>query len=307
MSIKQIILVASMLVFSINSFAQEVEYPAIANKSIILEGDKCSWDANSVHTFSIVEANKGGYKYWAYYALDHYNERDAHIRKAGLARSNDLENWEKYENNPIINNNCRWPTVVFANETFYMFYAEYNDDVDSRIVMRTSKNGLDFGEMTVVAPYVKGEQNQNPFIYFNENDKNFYLFYYNGTERAESNRKWNIMVKKSKNVVKLNDSKPYEVVSSLETLAAPSVAYYKGTYWLLVEEFNNSKAMDRWVTNAFYSDKVDKNYKRVSNNPILSDNDACAFQYVFNNELYVSFSHALKIGEVWNLKMIKLK
>lgn len=289
-------------------FGQKKEYPSIDNKSIILQGDKCSWDADAVHTFSIVEANKGGFKYWAYYALDHYNERDSYIRKGGLARSNDLLTWEKYKNNPIINNNCRWPTVVFKNEKFYMFYAEYNDNADSRIVMLSSNDGIDFGDKTLITEYASGEQNQNPFIYFNNNDNNFYLFYYNGTERAKEEPVWNIFAKKSENILTLKDATPIKVLSSNKTLAAPSVAFYNNTYYLLVEEFNNQKTKDKWVTNAFQSDKIDSGYKRVNNNPILADNDACAFQYVFNNVLYVSYSHALNLKEsIWDLRMIKLK
>ncbi len=308
MTAKKTILILALLLFNTMLFGQKETYPTITDNALIFEGDKCSWDADAVHTFSIVEANKGGYKYWAYYALDHYNERDSQIRKGGLARSNDLVHWEKYKHNPIISNNCRWPTVVFHNDTFYMFYAEYNDDVDSRIVLLTSKDGLAFENKTIITSYTKGEQNQNPFIYFDKNDQNFYLFYYNGTERAEKDKKWNIYVKKSDNILTLKDKKPIEVISSNETIAAPSIAFYNGKYYLLVEEFNDSKTQDRWVTNAFYSNKIDSGYKRVSNNPILSDNDACAFQYVFNNKLYVSYSHAINLKEsIWNLRMIKLK
>lgn len=301
----------SLLIFLLlgaKTFAQKNEYPSIVWNSVILQGDKCSWDANKVHTFSIVEANKDGYKYWAYYGLDHYNDTNTLVKKSGLARSNDLEYWEKYEHNPIINKNCRWPTVVFANETFYMFYAEYNKSYDSRIVMQTSKNGTDFNNKIVVVPFEKGKQNQNPFIYFNKNDNNFYLFYYNGTERAKTNKKWNIAVKKSNDIFKLKDSKPKFIISLSKTIAAPSIAFYKNTYYLLVEEFDTGKLSGKWVTNAFYSEKIDGNYKRVKNNPILSNNDACAFQYVIDNKLYVSYSHALdKEKTIWNLKMIKVK
>lgn len=305
MSLKKISLLLAVSVFNLALFGQNTEYPSITENTLILQGDKCNWDADSVHTFSIVEANKDGYKYWAYYALDHY-EKDEHVRKGGLARSNDLVNWDKYEYNPIINKNCRWPTVVFYGDVFYMFYAEYNEDNDSRIVMLNSRNGIDFTEKTVVVPYAKGEQNQNPFIYLNENDSNFYLFYYNGTERAAMNKKWNVFVKKSKNILNLKNQPSLEVLSSNKTLAAPSVAYYNNTYYLLVEEFDN--VSDKWVTTAFQSDKIDSDYYRVSNNPLLFDNDACAFQYVFNNKLYVTYSHCLNLKEsIWDLRMIKLK
>jgi hypothetical protein len=284
---------------------QKSTYPAIVDDQLILQGDKCSWDANAVHTFSIAEANKDGYKYWAYYGLDYY-EKDEHSRKGGLAFSNDLVNWIKYEYNPVILSNCRWPTVVISDGIFYMFYDEYNKVNDSRIVRMESKNGIDFENRTIIVPYASGEQNQNPFIYFNKNDSTFYLFYYNGTERAEKNKRWSVYVKKSKNILDLADKKPDEVLTSSTTLAAPSVAYYNNTYYLLVEELEASG--DNWVTNAFQSDYVDRGYKRVTNNPILHNNDACAFQYIFDNKLYVTYSHCLNFNEsVWVMRMIKLK
>jgi len=298
------LLLAFVLLLSITVYGQTSKYPKIIDNQFILQGDKCSWDADAVHTFSIVEANKDDYKYWAYYGLDHY-EKDEHIRKGGLARSNDLVNWEKYGYNPIIVSNCRWPSVVIHNGTFYMFYDEYNKANDSRIVMAKSKNGIDFENRTVVVPYANGEQNQNSFIYFNKSDSIFYLFYYNGTERAEKDKRWSIYLKKSNNVTDLAAQKSYEVLTSDKTLAAPSVAYYNNTYYLLVEEFD--KAKDKWVTNAFHSDYIDKGYQRVSNNPILFDNDACAFQYVFDNHLYASYSHCLNLQKsVWILRLIKL-
>jgi hypothetical protein len=187
-----------------------------------------------------------------------------------------------------------------------MFYAEYNKVNDSQIVMMVSKNGIDFENKTIIVPYASGEQNQNPFIYFNKNDSTFYLFYYNGTERAEKNKRWSVYVKKSKNILDLADKKPSEVLTSSTTLAAPSVAYYNNTYYLLVEELEASR--DNWVTNAFQSDYVDRGYKRVTNNPILHNNDACAFQYIFDNQLYVTYSHCLNFNEsVWVMRMIKLK
>jgi len=292
-------------VLSITVYGQKSVYPEIVDNQFILQGDKCSWDADAVHTFSIVEANMDGYKYWAYYGLDYY-DKDEHLRKGGLVRSNDLLYWEKYEYNPIILSNCRWPTVIIENGTFYMFYAEYNKANDSRIVMMESKNGIDFENKTEVVPYTSGEQNQNPFIYFDKNDSNFYLFYYNGTERAEKDKRWSIQVKKSDNILNLATKKSNEILTSDKTLAAPSVAYYNNTYYMLVEEFD--KAMDKWVTNAFQSDNVDKGYKRVSNNPILSDNDACAFQYVLDNHLYATYSHCLDLKKGnWIMRMIKLK
>jgi hypothetical protein len=303
-TLKFFLLIAVTFSLSNPSFCQKQSYPSIADDQFAFQGDNCSWDANTVHTLSIVEANLDGFRYWGYYGLDHY-ENDVHLRKAGIIRSNNLTDWVKYEGNPIIASNCRWPTVVISNGVFYMFYAEYKaPNSDSRIVMVESSNGIDFDNKKVIVPYANGEQNQNPFIYFNMNDNTFYLFYYNGTERSKENPRWSVYVKKSKSITDLADQKPYEVVTSNKTLAAPSVAFYNNTYYMLVEEFNDERS--GWVTNAFQSDYIDKGYQRVSNNPVLYKNDACAFQYVLDNNLYVTYSHCLSLKEgKWIMRIMK--
>lgn len=308
MKTKKIFLLLGLYIaLSSNFYGQKNVYPDIADDQFVLQGDKCSWDADAVHTLSIVEVNRDGYKYWGYYGLDHYGN-DVHARKAGLVRSNDLLDWEKYEHNPIIAGNCRWPTVIFCDSIFYLFYAEYkHPDGDSRIVMAESKNGIDFENKKVVVPYADGQQNQNPFVYFNENDETFYLFYYNGTERAPKNKRWSIYVKKCKDIKDIPDQQPYEVITSNKTMAAPSVAYYNNTYFLLVEEFSDD-TNENWVTNAFQSDFIDRGFIRVTNNPILYKNDACAFQYVLNNNLYVTYSHCLNLKQgKWILRMMRAK
>ena len=306
-TMKMFLAVASLAVATVGANAQSKVYPQVVDDQLVIQGDKCGWDAGTVHTFSVVEANKDGYKYWGYYGLDHY-ENDVHFRKAGLVRSNNLTDWVKYEANPIIAANCRWPTVVMSDGKFYMFYAEYKGpNKDSRIVMAESENGIDFDNKRVVVPYADGEQNQNPFIYFNKNDGFFYLFYYNGTEMAKNNPRWNVLVKKSKRVADLPQQKSYEVVTSNKTLAAPSVAYHGGTYYLLVEEFSDD-THTKWVTNAFSSKEVDRGYQRVTNNPVLYKNDACAFQYVLDGQLYVTYSHCTDLSKgQWVMRMMKTK
>ena len=56
------------------------------------------------HTLSVIELNRDGYRYWGWYGL---NEGAG----VGLARSNDLLHWAKYEKNPLLDN-ARWPSVV---------------------------------------------------------------------------------------------------------------------------------------------------------------------------------------------------
>ncbi len=147
-----------------NQSSQKREYPRLFEDKVIITGDEGKWDANKVHTLSVVEANKDGYRYWGFYALCNYGG-SPDVRQAGLIRSNDLTNWDKYEGNPIIKRDCRWPTVIFANSVFHMFYAEYDANNDSQIVMLTSTDGINFGNKTVMVQRELGRQNQNPFAF----------------------------------------------------------------------------------------------------------------------------------------------
>lgn len=300
----------SALIFlcSITQYAQVEKYPVLSESKLVLKGDSAKWDYNKAHTLSVVEANKDGYKYWGYYGLAYYGG-NPNFRKAGLVRSNDLINWHKFEGNPIIKSDCRWPTVVLENSVFYMFYAEYNVNNDSRIVMVTSKDGIHFNNKTVVVAREKGKQNQNPFIFFNKKDKTFYLVYYSGIERSKnpSDNIWNIKIKKSKHITNLKTAVPKTLMSSHDLIAAPSIAYYNNKYYLLIESRIIGKWDNKWVTLGYESKKPDGNYSLLANDPpVLYDGDACAFQYVFNNQLYIFYSHCLNLDKFnWELNMVK--
>ncbi len=305
------VLTVCIFLATITLYAQEVKYPALSEGRVVLQGDSGKWDENDVHTFSVVQANKGGYKYWAYYGLNLYTG-DLSLRKAGLARSNDLVNWTKYDGNPIFRDNCRWPTAVYVGSKFYVFYGQYDSANDSRIVMVTSKDGIHFGNEVVVVPREREMQNQNPFIYFNKRDGNFYLFYYSGIEKSTDSlsRNWNIMVKKSKDINKLKDANPMVLITSRFTMAAPSIAFYRNKYYLTVEALN-LKLWPKWVTLAYASNEIDGKYTQVANSPIMTNNDVCAFQYVFHNKLHVFYAHLTNTSDpvakinYWEMRMAR--
>src|SRR5579872_1769311 len=67
--------------------------------------DAQPWEGKEFpHTMSVLELKRGGYRYWGWYGL---NEGGG----IGLARSNDLVNWTKYGQNPLLTN-ARWPSVL---------------------------------------------------------------------------------------------------------------------------------------------------------------------------------------------------
>lgn len=288
--------------------AQGVKYPALSESEVVLQGDSGQWDYNKAHTLSVVEANKDGYKYWGYYGLSYYGG-DPALRKAGLARSNDLVHWDKYSGNPIIKGDCRWPNVLLDHSTFFLFYAEYDADNDSRIVMVTSKDGINFGDKVVVVPRELFKQNQNPFIYFNKQDGYFYLTYYSGVEKSKDSTKnvWQIKLKRSKTIAELKEAAATILLSSKDLIAAPSVAFFNNRFYLLVESRIVGKWESKWVTLAYESKKIAGRYTMTANvAPVLYNDDACAFQYVFDNQLYIFYSHCLDAEQSnWDLRMVR--
>ncbi len=293
------------MTFIVSACSNRRVYPQFRKGIIVLKGDPGTWDENEVHNLSVVVANRSDYKYWGYYGLAYY-EDSAEKGKAGLAWSNDLIHWVKYPGNPIIESNCRWPTVVLANGIFHMFYAQYDSNVESRIIRATSKDGIDFSQEEVVVPLEPGLQNQNPFIFFSPIEQCYYLFYYHGREHGAGEKIWSIYVKVSKDVTKLDQSPSIALLSSPNTIAAPSVTYYNGHYYLTIEAFTPGKWDNKWVIKAFESSSLTQGFKEVRNSPILLDDDACPFQYVFDGELYLFYSHRYDIEKnFWDLRMVR--
>lgn len=193
--------------------------------------------------------------------------------------------------------------------------------------MLTSKDGIHFNNKTVVVKREFGTQNQNPFIYFNKQDGYFYLAYYHGVEKsndrplvgrqginkkADTGKKienyWQIRIRKSKTIEGLKNARPKILLKSSYTIASPSIAFYNNKYYLLIESIKEGQWDNKWVTLAYESDTIDGEYKKLANNPLLADNDACAFQYVFDNELYIFYSHCLDLVEWnWELRSVKAK
>ena len=104
----------------------------------------------------------------------------------------------------------------------------------------------------------------------------------------------------------LSDSKPTTLLTAFYTTAAPSIAFFNGRYFLLVEAKKAGEWDNKWVTLAYSSRNIDGPYEKLSNNTVLSNDDACAFQYVLNGHLYITYSHCLDLAKWnWELKMVR--
>jgi hypothetical protein len=284
---------------------EKVEYPRLAPGQIVLQGDRGRWDENSVHTLSVVLAGQGGFKYWGYYGLDYYNG-PAEKRKAGLAFSDDLVNWQKFPGNPIIESNCRWPSVIRTDGVFHMFYEEYDPDMTSRIIRVSSMDGIHYSGREVVVPSETGLQNQNPFIFVDPAGRAYCLFYYHGRERGEGDHLWTIRVKKAATPDGLKSAAFKTVVSSSQIIASPSMIYFLGRYYLTVESFQPGFNNDKWATRAYSGSAVDGVFTETADSPILVENDACAFQVFLEGALSVFYSHrADAAGNVWDVRLAR--
>jgi hypothetical protein len=84
------------------SATSKVAYPSLTAPQRIL-ADAQTWEGKEFpHTLNVLELKRGGFRYWGWYGL---NEGGG----IGLARSSDLRNWIKYQQNPLWTN-ARWPS-----------------------------------------------------------------------------------------------------------------------------------------------------------------------------------------------------
>lgn len=271
---------------------KDIKYYSLSSPKLILEkGPEGAFDSKRTHTMSIVELNKDGYKYWAYY----HGFNGTNIKHdMGLAYSNDLENWVKEESNPIIPD-LRWGTVVVVDGIVNMFGTR-NYGGDSYIVRLSSEDGKNFKEEeTAVAP-VKGEKNQNPFIFYDDRTATYRLYYYHFEDG-----KCYIEEKHSKDIAQVAKAEANKVLSDDEfILAAPSMMFKDGKYWLAAETLHEVKGRKVWKTIMFSSRHPYKGFFRVDNHEILVDSDACYFQHIFDNRLVGVYSHEYADG-TWEI------
>jgi hypothetical protein len=114
--------------------------------------DAQSWEGSEFpHTLSVLELQRGSFRYWGWYGL---NEG----RGIGLARSKDLINWMKYEKNPLWTN-ARWPSVLYHADPTHpkLLYFAITRDYDtpsSYIVLASSVDGIHLTQEKTLVPAV---------------------------------------------------------------------------------------------------------------------------------------------------------
>ena len=273
--------------------------------------DAQPWEGNEFpHTMSVLELKRGGFRYWGWYGL---NEG----RGIGLARSNDLVHWTKYEKNPLWTN-ARWPSVLAKSnpeqkDVLYFAITRGYDTPSSYIVLATSRDGIHLTEEKVLVPGVPNQRNQNPNLFRDPRSGGFYLTFYRGNDHDH----FEIISKNANFVTELDKAPEKVLMKSNTTVAAPTLLYVKnarntegkrtGIYYLATEIYPHrytDNPEGEWQVNLFYGNSADGDFQPVEGNPLLSGQRACLFQHVFKGRFYGYDCH-LESPDHWILEEVE--
>lgn len=268
--------------------------------------DAQPWEGKEFpHTLSVLELNRAGYRYWGWYGLN----EGAGI---GLARSNDLVNWTKYEKNPLWTD-ARWPTVLENADRkhpklLYFAITRGYDTPSSYIVLATSEDGIHLTQRKTLVAAVPNRRNQNPNLFRDPRSGRFYLTFYRGNDHDH----FEIIGKSARRVQDLDKAPEKLLIETAETLAAPTLLYRrnpaggeKGAYYLATEIYPHrytDNPEGEWQVQVFWAESPDGNFEPVTGNPVLRGQRACLFQHVFKGRFY-GFDCHLDTPDHWELEL----
>jgi hypothetical protein len=266
-----------------------------------------AWEGKEFpHTLSVLELNRDGFRYWGWYGL---NEG----KGIGLARSNDLVHWTKYDKNPLWTN-ARWPSVLEkadAKDSRLLYYAitrDY-DTHSSHIVLATSHDGIHLKEEKILVAGIPNQRNQNPNLFRDPVSGRFYLTFYRGNDKD----RFEIISRNAAAVADLDKAPEKMLLRSSETIAAPTLLFInpkgneKGIYYLATEIYPHrytDNPEGEWQVKVFFADEPDGNFQPVAGDPIMKGQRACLFQHIFNNRFYGYDCH-LEGNDKWMLEEVE--
>ena len=246
-----------------------------------------------VHSDTIIEVDMPvDGNTWKYLAYDS-EPNGAYIN---LYYSNDTGGvWTAYSGNPILGpagaDYFRWPSTTFVNGVFYMFIEDYSENA---LQLVTSTDGINYAYNQTVM--VGGTAYKNPFVWFNPNDDQWYLYSHqtNGVEN-------DIIVRHASTLDGLQSASDSIVVSRNQPFGSATMMYYSGRYWLLgeIETFVGPSQTPQWEVVAYYSTtSASSGFIEVGNSPILTQDEACPMLFLTPDQshayLYTTVTH-----DVW--------
>ncbi len=258
------------------------------------------------HTLSVVQLDRDGYKYWGWYGLNQG-------RGMGLARSNDLIHWTKYDANPLWKN-ARWPSVLKGADPahpdiLYFAITRDYDTLTSHIVLAKSIDGVHLSEVGNLIKPVTGQRNQNPNLFHDPLSGKFFLTFYRGNDQDH----FEIISKSARSILGLAIAPEKVLMRTTQTIAAPTLLYVpnadagnKGIYYLATEVYPGRYATEKagWQVKVFSSDKPDGHFRPVAGNPVQSGERACLFQFIFHDKYYGYQSHLDHATDKWEMEVL---
>lgn len=270
-----------------------------------------SWEKNEYpHTLSVLELRRRGFRYWGWYGL---NEGGG----IGLARSNDLVHWTKYEKNPLWTN-ARWPSVLAKadpkhKKVLYFAITRDYDTPSSYIVLASSQDGVHLTQEKVLVAAVPNQRNQNPNLFRDPRSGRFYLTFYRGNDLDH----FEIISKNAASVQDLDQSPEKILMTTTDTVAAPTLYYAKnagdlhggktGIYYLATEIYPHRYTTDseaEWQVKVFAAAAPDGKFQPVDGNPVLRGQRACLFQHEFHGRFF-GYDCRLEPGDHWVLEEVE--
>lgn len=304
------ILFAALTALSQQEQSKAIPYLKLTTPRRVLPNAQ-KWEGNEFpHTMSVLEMKRGGFRYWGWYGL---NEG----RGIGLARSNDLVNWTKYEHNPLWTN-ARWPSVLAKadpkhKDVLYFAITREYDTPSSHIVLASSRDGIHLTEVKILVQGVPAQRNQNPNLFRDPRTGRFYLTFYRGNDKDY----FEIISKSADSVVDLDKAPEKILLKSETTVAAPTLLYIKdakntrgkstGIYYLATEIYPHRYTDDpegEWQVKIFAAESPDGDFQAVEGNPIMRGQRACLFQHIFSNRFYGYDCH-LETPDHWVLEEVE--
>ncbi len=287
--------------------AAPVRYLPLSGPKLLVLPEQ-AWEGDQQpHTMSVLEMNRDGYRYWAWYGLNNG-------RGMGLMRGNDLIHWSKFDRNPLWLN-ARWPSVLLGADpghpsTLYFAITRDYDTPSSRIVLASSEDGIKLTELQNLVPPVPKQRNQNPNLFRDPVSKRFFLTFYRGDDESSFD-----IVSKSADVIGELARAPEKILMhTSDTVAAPNLLYvshggpdHKGVYYLATEIYPNrynDKAKGEWQVKVFYASAPDGPFQPVAGNPVQSGERACLFQHIFDGKFFGYQSRLDHATDKWQMEVL---
>jgi hypothetical protein len=141
----------------------------------------------------------------------------------------------------------------------------------------------------------------------------FYLTFYRGNDHDH----FEIVSKNASRVQDLDKAPEKVLMTTTETVAAPTLLYLKKApkakgkeariYYLATEVYPHRYTSDpegEWQVKVFYADTPDGNFQPVLDNPVMRSQRACLLQHIFNGR-FVGYDCHLQAPDQWVLEEVE--